>query len=295
MNPAHWSATGQLALAFAAGGLGVLAFAPFAVAPLAVLSLATLFFLWRHPARDGLNLWTGYAFGLGLMGFGVFWIRISIAQFGGATLPLAIAATLLFVLFMALYFALAGWLSGRLGNRDSDAWVLLVVPATWVLVEWLRGWLFTGFPWLAFGYSQIDMPLAGFAPVGGVYAVSLAVALSAALVNLWPRVPAVVALLAIWAGGLGLQNIDWVEPAGEPLRASLLQGNIPQEQKWRRELREPSLQLYLDMTASVPGSQLVIWPETAVPAFASEVDASLLTPLHQQLSEQGRDVHTSTP
>ena len=290
MNPAHWSAKGQLLLAFAAGALTVLAFAPFGYAPLAVIGLAVLFFLWRHPAREGLGGWVGYAFGLGLMGFGVFWIRISIAQFGGASLALAISATILFVLFMALYFALAGWLAGRLRGTSDAYWLLLVVPAVWVLVEWLRGWLLTGFPWLAFGYSQIDMPAAGYAPLGGVYLVSLVVALSAALLNLWPRLPALLALIALWAGGAALAYVDWVEPAGEPLRVSLLQGSIPQEQKWLRSMRTPSLQLYLDMTAAVPDSRLVIWPETAVPAFVSEVESQLLQPLQRQLRAEGRDV-----
>ncbi|MDJ0739192.1 MAG: apolipoprotein N-acyltransferase [Gammaproteobacteria bacterium] len=290
MNPAHWPAAGQMLLAFVAGATAVLAFAPFGIAPLAVLAVALLFYLWRHPARDGLNGWTGYAFGLGLMGFGVSWIRISIAQFGGVNLALALTATLLFVLFMALYFALAGWLAGRMRGAREGAWLLATVPALWLLVEWLRGWFLTGFPWLAMGYSQIAMPLAGYAPLGGVYAVSLAVALSAALLNLWPRLPALLALLALWAGGAGLQQLDWVAPAGEPLRVSLLQGNIAQEQKWLRAMRQPSLELYLDMTAAVGDSDLVIWPETAVPAFASEVEQSLLAPLDRALRGQGRDV-----
>ena len=109
MNPARWPAGAQLVLAFAAGGVSVLGFAPFGFGMVALAATALLFHLWRHPARPGLNAWTGYAFGLGLLGFGVFWLRISIAQFGGVTLPLAIAITLLFVILMALYYALAGW------------------------------------------------------------------------------------------------------------------------------------------------------------------------------------------
>ena len=290
MNPAYWSASGQLLLAFAAGASTVLAFAPFGFAPLAVVALALLFHLWRYPARDGLGGWLGYAFGLGLMGFGVFWIRISIAQFGGANIMLAVSATILFVLFMALYFALAGWLAGRLRGDSDTVWLWLVLPAVWVLVEWLRGWLLTGFPWLALGYSQIDMPLVGYAPLAGVYLVSLVVALSAALLNLWPRVPAMLALIGLWVGGAVLQQINWVEADGEPLRVSLLQGAIPQEQKWLRSMQGPSLKLYLDMTAAVPDSRLVIWPETAVPGFVSEFEMQLLQPLHERLSAEGRDV-----
>ncbi|MCB1801274.1 MAG: apolipoprotein N-acyltransferase [Gammaproteobacteria bacterium] len=289
MIPLSGSPLGQLALAFAAGAVSVLAFAPFELAPLAVLALALLFYLWRHPPRPGFNTWTGLAFGAGLMGFGVFWLRISIAQFGGVNLPLAITATLLLVAFMALYYGLAGWLAERLLRRADPISLLLLFPALWVLGEWLRGWLLTGFPWLALGYSQIDMPLAGLAPLGGVYLVSFAVALSAALINLLPRPGAMIGLLVLWGAAFALQGKSWVSTAGDPFQASLLQGNIPQAQKWNASMRRPTIELYLDMTAA-SDSRLVVWPETAVPAFVSEVDDSLLVPLHESLREQGRDV-----
>jgi len=290
MNPAAWPAIGQLLLAFAAGAISVTGFAPFGLGPLPLFSLALLFYLWRHPARDGLNTWTGCAFGLGLMGFGVSWIRISIAQFGGVPPALAVVTTLVFILFMAAYYALAGWLSGRLKRGGEAVWLVLILPALWVLGEWLRGWLFTGFPWLSLGYSQIDLPLAGFGPVLGVFGVSLVLAMSAGLLNLLPRLSAVVALLVLWAGGLGLQHLAWTEPAGESIRVSLLQANIPQAEKWLRSMRIPSLNLYLEMTASVPDSKIVVWPETAVPAYDSEVESLLLEPLHTQLREEKRDV-----
>lgn len=290
MIPLAGSVAGQLTLAFAAGVVSVLAFAPFGFAPLAVFALALLFYLWRHPAHSGLNLWTGITFGLGLMGFGVFWLRISIAQFGGVNIVLAITATLMLVVIMALYFGLVGWLGERLNRRSDAIWLLLVLPALWALGEWLRGWLFTGFPWLALGYSQIEMPLAGLAPIGGVYLVSFAVALSAALLNLLPRAWPVLGLLGLWGMALALQGYAWVMPAGEPFRVSLLQGNIAQAQKWQSAMRQPTIDLYLDMTAAAADSRLVIWPETAVPAFVSEVDQSLLRPLGESLRDQGRDV-----
>ena len=290
MNPARWPVWGQLLLAFLAGALAVLGFAPFGLGLAALASLTLLFFLWRHPARPGLNVWTGYAFGLGLMGFGVSWIRISIAQFGGVPPALAALITLLFVLFMALYFALAGWLGERLRKGADGLWLVAVLPAVWVLVEWLRGWLFTGFPWLSLGYSQIDLPLAGYGPLLGVFGISLVLAVSAGLLNLWPRLAGALVLLALWAGGLGLKQLQWSQPAGEPIRVSLLQANIPQMDKWQRVNRVPTLNLYLDLTASVPDSRIVIWPETAVPARDTEVESSFLSPLDGLLREQGRDV-----
>ena len=84
------------------------------------------------------------------------------------------------------------------------------------MLEWLRGWLFTGFPWLALGYSQIDLPLLGLATSLGVYGVTFAIVLTAGLINLWPRLPAAIAVLAIWGGGAMLQTVAWVEPAAAP-------------------------------------------------------------------------------
>lgn len=290
MNPARWPWPAQAALALLAGAVGVTAFAPFGVGVVALVSLALLFLLWRHASGPAHAALLGYAFGLGLMGFGVSWVRISIAQFGGATPAIAIGATLLFVAFMALYYALAGWLAVRLRRSAGSAWLLLVVPAVWILVEWLRGWLFTGFPWLAVGYSQIDLPLAGLAPLGGVYLVGLALALSAALLLCLPKRLAALGLVGLWAAGFALGLVNWSRPAGEAISVALLQGNVPQAQKWLREMRRPTLALYLGMTEAVPDSRLVIWPETAVPAFASEVQQTLLVPLHARLQAQGRDV-----
>ena len=290
MNPALWPAGGQLLLAFLAGACTVAGFAPFGFGLVPLVTLALLFHLWRHPTRDGLHAWTGFAFGLGLMGFGVFWIRISIAQFGGVPLALAVVITLLFVLLMAAYYALAGWLCNRLRGGGEVSRMLLVLPGVWMLGEWLRGWLFTGFPWLSLGYSQIDLPLAGFGPLLGGFGISLVLAVSAGLLNLLPRPAALVMLLALWAGGFGLQQLTWSEPAGAPIKVSLLQANIPQEEKWLRSMRIPSLNLYLEMTASVPDSDIVVWPETAVPAYDSEVESILLEPLHAQLREERRDV-----
>jgi apolipoprotein N-acyltransferase len=290
MNPARWPAIGQLALAFAAGAATVLAYAPFGLGLLSLLTTALLFHLWRYPARPGLNPWTGYAFGLGLLGFGVFWLRISIAQFGGVTPALAVAATSLFVLLMALYFALAGWVGERLRGRSDGVWLLSTLPAVWILFEWLRGWLLTGFPWLLLGYGQIDLPLGGYAPVFGVFGVGLLLTLSAGALNLWRRPVVLVPVLAIWAGGVALPHVEWTRPAGPPIRVSLLQGSIPQAQKWLASMRGPTLDLYLGLTEQVADSRIVIWPETAVPAFASDVEATLLAPLHERMRRQGRDL-----
>lgn len=273
----------RLPAAFAAGALSVLAFAPFSLYPLAVAGPLLLLWLWQG-ATPRFGFQSGWAYGLGLLGFGVFWLHISIDQFGNMGTAAAIALTLLFVLSLALYYGLVGWLTVRLWHRGG--WPLLaLVPSLWVLGEWLRGWVLTGFPWLVLGYSQIDSPLGGYAPLVGVYGVSWVALLSGVLLFLVMR-PAVpqrlwlaAALALLWGGGALLTRIAWTEPAGAVLRVSLIQGNVAQEAKWRRDALRPTLDLYTGLTREQWQSDLIIWPETAVPAFAHQVERLLLEPL----------------
>jgi apolipoprotein N-acyltransferase len=287
-------------LAFGAGVLSVLGFAPFGLSPAPLVALTVLFLLWRE-ASPGRAFLLGWLFGLGLMGVGVFWVRISLNQFGNLSPALALSFTLLLVVGMSLYFGLAGWLGRRLAGRTLQAVLLLVFPATWVLAEWLRGWVLTGFPWLALGYSQIDSPLAGYAPLGGVYALSWLLALSAGLLALAIRVPGRVRYTALgagtllWLGGWLLQHMDWTEPLGDAFRASLVQANIPQEEKWRAEQLLPTLRLYRDLTREHWDSAVVVWPETAVPALKHQVRENFLEPLANEARQHDAEVVLGIP
>lgn len=292
-RPRTWPHLLQLPLAFSLGAATVLAFAPFSLGLLALFSLALLLQLFWHAGSAAAAARLGYAFGLGLFGFGVFWLRISINQFGGVTPPLAVAITVLFVLIVALYIALTGWLSHRLGKRLGPRWFMLAVaPAAWLASEWLRGWLFTGFPWLSIGYSQLDLPLAGFVPVFGMLGAGALLVFSAGLLNLWRATWPVLLLLATWAGGLALSWLDWTRPVGEPVPVSLVQGNIPQEQKWQPHRFAESIRLYRRLSDQAPEARLVIWPETAIAAFDLDVEQDLLQPLDGLTREQGRDLLT---
>ena len=166
-------------IAWLAGAMTVLAFAPFSLSPLAILGPAIMLRLWLDT-KPGQAFRLGWFYGLGLFGCGVYWMYISISKFGGVNLLLAILITLLFVLFISLYYGVVGWLGSRLAGREKGSAALLLFAFVWVLMEWVRGWFLTGFPWLAMGYSQIDSPLGGFAPLVGVYGVSLAALFSAA-------------------------------------------------------------------------------------------------------------------
>lgn len=297
INFKPWPLWLRLLLAMLAGASTVFAFAPYNVGIVLLLPLALLFFLWRMDASAKQAAWTGYVFGLGQMALGVSWVHVSIAQFGGVSGVLAIVMTIAFVMVVALYFALTGWLAKRLFVPGYDAiWVLLVVPAIWVLVEWLRGWFLSGFPWLSLGYSQIDLPLAGVASYLGVYGVSLLVMVSAGFIYLWRRWWAIVGLGLLWVTVFGLGQISWVEKAGEPFNASMVQPSIKQEHKWLPEMLQPTLELYQKMTAlHAPESKLIIWPETAIPAFNVRVEDSLLKPLHEKFKAENRDLLIGVP
>lgn len=290
----------RILLAAAAGSLAVLAFAPFSFFPVAVLSLTLLYeVLTRLPARSGFLV--GWGFGIGLLGIGIFWIRISLNEYGNMAPWLAHLMTALLVVSMALYYGVAGALVSRLTAGPRWSGPLLVFPAAFVLAEWLRGWFFTGFPWLAIGYTQIDSPLSGFAPVVGVYGISLGVALSAGLLwglARWParaRYAALSGLCVIWLIGGALTRVEWTAPDGEDFTATVVQANIQQSLKWDPDARIPTLRAYLELTRDNWDSDLIVWPETAVPDFLHQVRNAFIEPLAEEAREQGTDLVIGIP
>lgn len=272
-------------LAVAAGSSLPLAFAPFALFPLAILSLIVLLRLWQH-ASAAQAFGYGFLYGLGLFGVGVSWISISFYQFGQIPLIVAGLLTLAFVAFMALYPAVLGWLLNRWFPKENALKSLLIIPAAWTMMEWLRGWLLTGFPWLAIGYSQIDAPLCGYAPLLGVYGVSwLTVLTASTLLLVWQtrrRLKLFIGLIIlIWAGGWLAHSVPWTQPVAKPLEVALIQGNIPQEFKWLSNYQLPSIQRYLALSQQHRQADLIIWPETAIPLFYHQVP-QLLALLEQE-------------
>ncbi|WP_338053396.1 apolipoprotein N-acyltransferase [Rhabdochromatium marinum] len=291
-------------MAPAAGGLTVLAFAPFDWYPLGIVALVFWYHCLRGRSGRGAFLY-GWLYGVGLLGFGVAWIRISLNEF--AHLP-AIAAhgmMLVFVTAMALYYGLAGWLIARLGSvleRAGHAWAsaLLVLPGVWVLSEWLRAWVLTGFPWLLLGNTQIDSPLAGWAPLLGVHGLSLLTVLTSGLLWLgWKqrsgRVAVLLALVLVWGGGGLLRGLDWTQPIGAPFTAALVQANIAPSLKWQPDALEPNLAAHLELTHAHLGVGLILWPETAIPNFLHEVRRSLIEPLAERARAEGSEIVVGVP
>lgn len=287
-------------LALGAGALLPLAFSPYGLGPLAVPLMALLFGTWLY-ASPRRALWRGWLFGCGLFGAGVHWVYHSMHVFGGMTPAFAGLVTALFVLLLALFPALAGWLATRFAGGGPWLRALLVFPAVWTLVEWLRGWFLTGFPWLDLGYSQVSWPLAGLASVTGTYGVTWAAAFSGGLLIVLVGAPnrarlvAAVCVILLWLGGWLLGRVDWTRPAGPPLSVSLVQGDTPQALKWQPGEQQAILAGYAAATRAHWSSRLVVWPETAVPAFYRDVRASFLQPLAAEARAHDTDLLLGLP
>lgn len=278
---------------FASGALLMLSFAPssqFWLAPLLVLPLlfSTLYSTPRSAAGHG------FYFGCGLFLAGTYWFYVSIHVFGQAPLWIAMLLLLGLVLIMGLYYAATAWLVCRLSGGKLAPFVA-AATAAWVLIEWLRGWFLSGFPWMTLGYGQIDAPLAGFAPVAGVYGVSAALLLStaallAAILSARRR-RGVYAVLAVapWIVGYALKPIDWTQAAGAAIRTTIVQGGVSQDQKWLPEQFPKTLQLYREATLGGQDHELIVWPEVALPAAIDQVE-DYLAAIESELALNGQSL-----
>jgi apolipoprotein N-acyltransferase len=284
------------AAAFFAGAAAVLAFAPAGVYPVALVSFAVLIQLWMHRSPR-VCLWLGASFGLGLFGTGVSWIYVSLSQFGGMPALLAALATLLFCGLLACFTGAAGWLQARIPASEFVRAVLLI-PSSWTLFEWLRGWLFTGFPWLSGGYAATGWSMEGFAPLLGVYGISwLTVFLGGciwSMANRKRRFAAGALCVAVLLAGEALRGVAWTSPLGAPVGVALLQGNIEQDLKFRPERYARILETYASLTegSSVP---LIVLPETAIPRFFDRVDPGYLARLRAAARANSGDLLLGVP
>ena len=276
--------------------------APFGFWWLGPVSLGLFFYLLMNDRGRGLLL--GWLYGLGAYGIGVSWVYVSIHEHGNAAPALAALMTAVFVAGMALFSMFNGWLFVRLAqgarSRDSgdDRWLR---GAAWFVialigVEWLLNWFLTGFPWLAAGYGQLDGPLSGFAPLGGVSLISAMTAIAGvALVLLWRAfsVTAVVMAVTPWLLGSLLGQINWTD-SGAKQTVALVQGNITQATKWLPENRLPIVQHYRSLTEPHWGKNLIVWPEAAITVFEHQAE-DLLRVLDKQGSATGSGIVLGLP
>ncbi|WP_246535030.1 apolipoprotein N-acyltransferase [Methylomonas paludis] len=281
------------------GALLTLAFAPYDYGYAAIPALMFIYRIWLLPTKYHPIL-LSYLFGVGLFAAGIWWVYISIHDFGGADGLSAIGLTSLLVGFWALFPALAGLVVVRLMRHSRPGWRVFAAAFVWISVEYLRGnYLLNGFPWLQIAYSQLNSPLAGYAPLVGVYGIGFLLAVSAFILTevLLTKLSSryIWLILAIWAGGQLLKNVAWTQAAGEPIKITLVQGNISQDQKWQSNQRLTTLQLYRHLTEQHWDSKVIIWPETAIPAFLSQVQTAYLDPLAAEARRHDTDLVVSMP
>ncbi len=283
-----------------AGLLLTFAFSPFDYSYLAVASLVFIFLSWlgTSPARVALR---GYLYGLGLFGSGISWVYISIHDYGGAPVVGALLLTMLVVCFWALFPALTGYLSVKIAGKKNKNKLVWIIPFVWILVEYVRGyWLLNGFPWLQIAYTQLETPLQGFVPIMGVYGTGFLLAMTASLIaagftrNI-KYVNAGILITLLWGAGAYIQTIKWTEPIAEAITVSLIQGNVAQDQKWLPENRIKTLVDYQQMTVQNWDSDVIIWPETAIPAYLSQVKEFYLDPLSAKAKAHSTDLIVSLP
>jgi apolipoprotein N-acyltransferase len=265
-----------------AGALSLFSFEPFGWWPLQFASLAWFFYQVGMGSSTRRAAWLGWAFGFGWSVAGMHWLYIALNRFGGLAAPLAAIAIALLGLYMGLFGAFAAGGAAYLRKRWSlpvPAFLLLVLPVLWGVSEWMRGWVFTGFPWAASGYAHNVAPLGGFAPILGVYGIGVLVAMCAScLVMLTQRhkMPALALFGALLVAGGVLRQVVWTQPAGQPITVRLLQGNIRQDEKFSAAHLSDILVRYRDMMTAAP-ADLIAAPETAIPVFPQQLPSGYLS------------------
>ncbi|MCK5189674.1 MAG: apolipoprotein N-acyltransferase, partial [Methylococcales bacterium] len=283
-----------------AGALLTLAFAPFDYSFLVVVSLVLVFLSWLDcsPARAALR---GYLFALGLFGTGISWVYISIHDYGGASTVVATTLTILVVCFWSLFPALTGYLSVKIAGEKYKKKLIWIIPFVWIFIEYFRGyWFLNGFPWLQIAYTQLETPLKGFVPVIGVYGTGFLLALTISLLvagftKSIKYSTVLIVVLLLWGTGGYIQTIQWTEPMGKAIHVALIQGNVAQDQKWLPKNRIKTLVSYQQLTEQNWDSDIIIWPETAIPAYLSQVKEFYLDPLSAKAKSHNTDLIVSLP
>jgi apolipoprotein N-acyltransferase len=284
--------------ALVAGMLLSLSFAPFGWWPMAILMPAALIWLWDDatPRRAAV---LGFWFNAGTFSVGTYWLYIAIKEIGHAPLVIALFLMVGLVAIMGAYHAFLGWVIARFfPERGAMRW-LVGIPGAWLFMEWWRSWFLTGFGWLALGYAHTDNWLGGLAPVVGQYGLGLltlvlAGALVAALLgDRRTRIASGAVFLVVWGAAFGLRGVEWTNPYSRPITVAVVQGAIPQDEKWIGDNLERILELYKTRTREAHGASLIVWPESAIPDLANN-HIEYYRDVYQEASAHGSSLMVGT-
>ncbi|PID43181.1 MAG: apolipoprotein N-acyltransferase [Gammaproteobacteria bacterium] len=301
-----------LILAFFAGALQTLTYAPFDYWPSGILSALIIFAVAQKLSTRDARL-AGWLYGLGIYGSGASWVYVSIHDYGYTSAPLAALLTFLFVAFLALFQLLQLYLYKR-AETGNSLFNALLFAGVWVLTDWFRSWFMTGFPWLYLGYGLTDSPIAWLAPVGGVHLVTFVVVLTGCTLltivtarQQRQRLAFLLPIALLWLLS-PLNKVSWTQLDTEyPITASVIQGNIDQRIKWNPAYRTYSIQVYEKLSAPHwKNSDIILWPETAIPLFqntarfitdtlaeqASRTDTTLITGIPYRETPSDPDART---
>ena len=275
-----------------AGAVSVLAFSPFNLWWMSIVSLSLLLLLLLTN-KESKPFAAGYVYGIGMFAVGTSWIFNSLYDYGNAPWIAAVAITLVGILVLSFFPAgvikLYAVLISSVANRFSHALIFMCI---WVLFEWLRSWVLTGFPWLLMGHSLVDSPIAGTIPILGTFGGSAVIALVAASVcqaliaTTAKQVKWLLFICALIGLSYTLSNITWTQrSANESVRVAAVQANIPFAMKWDKSRRSEVYQAYINLTKQHWDSQIIVWPETAIPTFYRVANKDFIPQFEQQLKQ----------
>ena len=275
----------EIFLSFFSGILLTLPFPKLNFTPFAWFSLVPFLIVLEDASPRKAFFW-GWQTGIVHFATLLYWVTVSMTNYGNLSEATSFFVLVVLSLYLGLYVGAFGWLLSFFRARYFHESVV-ISPLIWVLLEFLRTHLFSGFPWGLLGYSQYQhLPLIQISDITGVYGVSFLIVLvnvSLYLIIKWARfritpfpflytiITLSLLLLVIFYGHFRIEAINKINKETIGLQVGLIQGNIDQGQKWNPSYLNETLMVYQNLTveASRGHSDLMVWPETAVPCYFS--------------------------